>query len=182
MEENKEVVAADLTAAENNTVIAETVVDEAEASVDTFELEADGLEAETAYSERREYERLIKTRFKALFAEDTQRMINKRFRKLRVLEERCKVLEEILEQKEEKIKENDHLIVSFEEKMQEELKRVAEETERRVIDAVKAKRMRPDENAVRSRVSAAAFDVNRLTKSERAGIAKRAANGEKIRF
>lgn len=182
MEENKDVVAADVAAAEEDTVVAETVADDAEATADTFALEDEVLEADTYDSERKEYERLIKTRFKALFAEDTQRMINKRFRKLRVLEERCKVLEEILEQKEERIKENDHLIVSFEEKMQEELKRVAEETERRVIDAVKAKRMRPDENAVRSRVNPAAFDVNRLTKNDRAGIAKRVANGEKIRF
>ena len=43
---------------------------------------------------RQEYERLMKTRFKEFYAEDTQRIINKRFRKYHRLEERVRELEE----------------------------------------------------------------------------------------
>lgn len=43
---------------------------------------------------RQEYDRLMKTRFKEFYAEDTQRIINKRFKKYHRLEERVRELEE----------------------------------------------------------------------------------------
>ena len=55
---------------------------------------------EKRMSEREEYETLVKKRFKELYAEDTQKLINRRFRKYKVMEERFKLLEEALAQKE----------------------------------------------------------------------------------
>ncbi len=43
---------------------------------------------------RREYEELIKNKFKKFYTEDTQKMINRRFRKLKEAEERNSKLEE----------------------------------------------------------------------------------------
>ena len=73
-------------------------------------------------------------------------------------------------------------MAAFEERLQQEVARVAEETRQSVLESIKNKKMRPFENGISPRFSQSAFDVSRLTKSERAGIAKRAANGEKIRF
>ena len=52
-------------------------------------IEADG---------REEYERLIRTKFKEFYAADTQKMINRRFKKYKALEEKVSSLEEMLRQ------------------------------------------------------------------------------------
>ena len=133
-------------------------------------------------SEREEYDALIKNRFKELYAEDTQRLINRRFRKYKVMEERFKTLEETLAQKEAQISENMQKIADFESILRSEVEKAVKETEERVISEVRSKRLRPTENGTIPRKGALPFDVSGLTKSERASLAKRAARGEKIKF
>ncbi|MBQ8409134.1 MAG: hypothetical protein IJY39_09765 [Clostridia bacterium] len=133
-------------------------------------------------SERDEYDRLIKTRFKALYAADTQKMINRRFRKYKVLEERYRIMEEVLAQKEARIAETEQKIAEFDAMLRDELARAVKETEERILNQVKARQLRPAENAVADRRARAGFDVTQLTKTERARLAKRAADGERIKF
>jgi hypothetical protein len=133
-------------------------------------------------SERDEYDALIKNRFKELYAEDTQRLINRRFRKYKVMEERFKTLEETWAQKEAQISENMQKIAEFASILRYEVEKAIKETEERVISEVRSKRLRPTENGASPRKGAVPFDVSRLTKSERASLAKRAAGGEKIKF
>lgn len=184
--------------------------------------------------ERAEYDRLIRTRFKEFYTEDTQRMINRRFRKYKELEERvreaeenaetvtkrltdgelfeeikrsageiaeglaerfCGLSEDISKESESfitlarlaleegKISLNDAYKLShFDDILAIEAKRVARETEEKVLADITSRKRRPAENAVRTRVTGGAVDTARLTREERASLAKRAANGEKIRF
>lgn len=60
--------------------------------------------------------------------------------------------------------------------------RAEKETEERVIRELRKSRGRASENALSLRSAASSFDVSRLTKSERAALADRALNGEKIYF
>ena len=46
------------------------------------------------HAEREEYDRLIRTKYKDFYTEDTQKMINRRFRHYKALAEKYKVLEE----------------------------------------------------------------------------------------
>jgi hypothetical protein len=125
---------------------------------------------------------LIKTRFKEHYARDVQKMINRRFRKYKVMEERYKILEESLAKKEARLSETEKQIAEFEGLLSSELERTARETEERVLNQVRARQLRPVENAVSARVTSTSCDVSRLTKDERAKLAKRAANGERIKF
>ena len=144
---------------------------------------SDGEVAEnSAVSEREEYERLIKNRFKELYAEDTQRLINRRFRKYKVMEERFRLLEETLAERESLINDNLQKIADFEFVLRAEVEKAVKETEERVISEIRAKQIRPSENGSLPRAAQLPFDVSRLTKSERATLAKRAAGGEKIKF
>ena len=70
--------------------------------------------------DRREYEELIKNRFKELYAEDTQRLINRRFRKYKIMEERFKLLEEKLAAKEAELLEGAKRAAEFEELLRRE--------------------------------------------------------------
>ena len=183
-------------------------------------------------SERREYERLIKTRFKNFYTEDTQRMINRRFKSFKALEEKCKSLEdelvssaatarmsdgELLEKikaSEGEIKEKysefspeevyssekfmslarlalegreitlaDVYKLSFFDKIISfERERAEREAEQRIYDKIRINRSRAVENAVLPRAMARGFSASQLTRAERAALAKRAANGEKIGF
>lgn len=134
------------------------------------------------HNERDEYEFLIKNRFKDLYAEDTQRMINRRFRKYKIMEERFKILESTLAEKEAQNSENLQKIASFESVLRSEIEKAVRETEERVINEIRAKKIRPNENGTSPRSREMSFDVSGLTKKERAAIAKRAADGEKIKF
>ena len=58
----------------------------------------------------------------------------------------------------------------------------ARATEERVLGEIRSKRARPTENGLSRRSGAVPFDVSRLTRDERARLAKRAARGEKIKF
>ena len=137
---------------------------------------------EVTESDRDEYNRLIKTKFKELYSEDTQRLINRRFRKYRVLEEKCRVMEDSLKAMEASVAESEKKLLQMSMRMAEESARVAKETEERVISEIRARRLRPSENALSPRQSSARPDVSRLTKDERARRARRAADGEKIHF
>ena len=133
-------------------------------------------------NEREEYERLIKTRFKALYGEDTQRLINRRFRKYRVMEERYHILEEDYKQLSALAAESERKIKEMSEQMQKEGERIAKETEERVLSDIRARRLRPDENGLVGARLQSRPSVSRLTKSDRARLARRAADGEKISF
>ena len=133
-------------------------------------------------TEREEYDSLVKGRFKDLYAEDTQRLINRRFRKYKIMEERFKILEDALAEKDAQIGEHQQRAADFEELLRSEVEKAIRETEERIIGEIKAKKLRPSENGMSPRKSAAHFDVSRLTKNERATLAKRAASGEKIKL
>jgi hypothetical protein len=125
--------------------------------------------------ERAEYERLIRTRFKEFYTDDTQKMINKRFKRYKAMEQRLSELEANAEAMRQREAELDLQLES-------ERERVERETERRVVSAMLASQRRPMENGYSPRRAPAPFDVTRLTKSQRADIAKRASGGEKISF
>lgn len=118
---------------------------------------------------REEYERLIKERFREHYAADTQRLINRRFKKYKALEERVRSLEA----EAARYKDLDILL-------REEYERAVRETEERMNREFRAMRGRAAENGVSPRLQKAPFDVARLTKSERALLASRAQMGEKI--
>lgn len=153
---------------------------------DAIPLEFESASKEAEYkvtkSDREEYNRLIKTKFKDIYSEDTQRLINRRFRKYRVLEEKYRVMEESLRAMEASVADSERKLSEMNERMAEENARVMKETEERVLSEIRARRSRPIENAISPRQSSVRPDVSRLTKSERERIAKRAANGEKIHF
>ena len=118
---------------------------------------------------REEYERLIKERFREHYAADMQRLINRRFKKYKALEERVRSLEA------EASRYTDLDIL-----LREERERAVRETEERMNNEFRAMRGRPSENGISPRLAKAPFDVSRLTKSERALLATRAQKGEKI--
>ena len=190
---------------EENRILKETITSEEEiaeddgsniSTSDTFDSEDDGSDISTSdtentlgtpssdslESQREEYERLIKTRFKALYGEDTQRLINRRFRKYRVMEERYHILEENYKLLEQTAAESEKKLKEMSEKMATEGARLAKETEERVLSDIRSRRLRPDENGLSGAVINQRSDVSRLTKSERARLARRAADGEKISF
>ena len=170
MEENRIIVENEAPAATNA---------EEDVIVDTL---SDVEEESNEKSEREEYEALIKERFKDFYAEDTQRLINRRFRKYKVMEERYRLLEETLAEREAQIRESEQRYGELEEYMHSEIERVVRETEERILGDIRAKRLRPFENGATARTGGAPVDVSRLTKSERATLAGRAARGEKIKF
>lgn len=122
-------------------------------------------------SDREEYERLIKTKYKDFFAADAQRLINRRFKKYRALEEKVRALEESAKS----LPDIDALLAA-------ERERAVRETEERMNRSFKANRERDCEIATLPRTSSMRPDVTKLTKDERAKLASRALRGEKISF
>lgn len=120
---------------------------------------------------RDEYERLIKTIYKDFFAEDTQRIISKRFKKYKALEERVRELEGEAAR-----------YADIERLISDERERAVSETEERMNRQFIAMRSRVQENAVGKRSHRCSPDVSSLTKSERAHLASRALMGEKIKL
>ena len=197
---------------------------------DTVPLEI-GEEDSGRTAERREYERLIKTRFKDFYTEDTQRMINRRFKSFKALEEKCKRMEDALSSAAtsrlddgellERIKAGEDEIsakysdfspeeayssekflalarlaveggditlcdaygICFFDKLISAEREMAESrAEQRIYDKIRSNRSRAVENAMMPARSARGFSASQLTREERASLAKRAANGEKIGF
>ena len=175
MEENR-IELNDISA---STIDADTVL--AEADEEEIKENTDPV-GENGRNEREQYERLIKNRFKDFYAEDTQRLINRRFRKYKIMEERYKYMEESLAEKDARLSEKDAKIAEFDELLRSETERIIKETEERILGEIKAKKLRPEENGARPRKDSTRLDVSTLTKNERATLAKRAASGEKIKF
>lgn len=147
----------------------------------------DGLEVgsengDGAKTLREEYEKLVKSRFKELFDEDVQKLINRRFRKYKILEERYKILEGSLKEKEDAVSAAEKRIADFDERLRSEVEKAAENAERSVLERLKARRLRPGEVGIAPRKTASPFDVSGLSRKERADLARRAAGGEKIKF
>lgn len=140
------------------------------------------VEKEDFFTEREEYDALMKGRFKSFYAEDTQRLINRRFRKYKIMEERYKLLEEDVAKKDAQIAESSEKIAGFEALLRSEIEKAIKETEERVIGEIRVKKLRPAENGTVANRASAAFDVSKLSRDERANLAKRAAGGERIKF
>jgi hypothetical protein len=66
--------------------------------------------------------------------------------------------------------------------LEEAVERAREQTERAVTASIRARGLRPAENALTPGVSAGIRSVARLTRAERAEMARRAAHGEHIEF
>ena len=140
---------------------------------DTFTLPegSDACESVENVADREEYERLIKTKYKDFFAEDAQKLINRRFKKYRALEEKVKALEENAKS----FSDVEALLIS-------ERERAVRETEERMNRVFKANRARACEIAASPRMMTRRTDVTKLTRGERAELASRALKGEKISF
>ena len=137
---------------------------------------------ESGREEREQYEQLIKSRFKDFYAEDTQRLINRRFRKYKIMEARYKLMEESLAEKDAELEARSAKIAELDSLLRSETERVIRETEERILNDIRTKKLRPEENGAVSRKEGSRLDVSKLTKNERSALAKRAANGEKINF
>ena len=124
-----------------------------------------------ASGDREEYDRLIKTRFKELYAQDTQKLINKRFKKYKALEEKVKKLED----EAARYADVDALVAA-------EVEKAVAQTEQRMTLYFQKNAGRVSENATSRIEAAVSTDVSRLTKSQRAALANRALKGEKISF
>ena len=119
-------------------------------------------------NERCEYDELIRTKYKKFYTEDTQKMINRRFRKYKELEALAQVLEAEKAQ--------------FEEILKAEKERIAKETEQRLISSIRARHTRPEENGILIGKAQAKRDVSSLTRSDRAELARRVSKGETIKI
>ena len=150
----------------------EDAVDCVESSDEKY---GDGGDDAKKSDEKEEYRRLIKTRFKDFYNEDAQKLINRRFRKYKALEERFGETEKQLAEANRELEE---LKASFE----SEIEKAVKETEERVLNSVRLRQMRPDENGIARKQVFGKSQISSLSKSERANIAKRAADGEKIVF
>ncbi len=163
---------------QNDKKTTEDMSEATEASVTTESAEADRDPDEDAVcddkpsrsDDRAEYEHLIRTKFKELYAEDVQKLINRRFKKLRVLEEKVAELEAAAAAQD------------IESLLKAERERTILETEERMRATLALNRSRPMENAVLPRTSAPVSDVSKLTRTQRASLALRASRGEKIKF
>ena len=166
----------------NDTVIYDEIQNIGETTEETDTESAVEVEKEDFFTEREEYDALMKGRFKNFYAEDTQRLINRRFRKYKIMEERYKLLEEDVAKKDAQIAENCERIAEFDALLRSEIEKAIKETEERVVGEIRAKKLRPTENGTVAHRISAAFDVSKLSRDERAKLAKRAAGGEKIKF
>lgn len=165
-------VSSDVTDRDSGDYGCENCVDDnSGVNTEAFEVGDDLYESGESGDQKEEYERLIKTKYKELFAEDMQRVISKRFKKYKALEE--KVLKLELEAK--KYADIDLLL-------KQERERAVMETEERLNLQFKANSGRVIENALSPHSARPSFDVSRLTKGERAALASRALKGEKIHF
>ena len=93
-----------------------------------------------------------------------------------------KALEERFDETENQLAEANRELEELKASFDAELERVAKETEERVLNSVRLRQMRPDENGIARKQVFGKSQISSLTKSERANIAKRAADGEKIVF
>ena len=119
-------------------------------------------------NERREYDELIRNKYKKFYTEDTQKMINRRFRKYKELEARVQMLESEREQ--------------FEKTLALEKEKSATEAQNKLLADIRSRHLRPDENGIASQSSPSKRNVSSLTRSERADMARRASRGENVKI
>lgn len=122
---------------------------------------------------RQEYEELIRTKYKKFYTEDAQRMISKRLKKYKDIEERLERTEAEL--------------LRAGEALELERARVDEEARRRAADIIAAQRRhmgerRPDENGIMNYRSQGKRRAADLTRTERRNIAERALRGETVKI
>lgn len=117
---------------------------------------------------RREYEELIRDKYKKFYTEDTQKMISRRFRKYKEMEERLNMLENERAQ--------------FEEILKREKEKSASDAEQRLVNAIRSRRLRPGENGTVYAASPVPRDVSTLTRDERARLAQRVFSGESVKI
>ena len=79
-------------------------------------------------------------------------------------------------------RENDDVQARIERAVADAVKKAREETERAVLDGIRARGMRPTENALTPGISHNGGSAARLSRAERAEMAARAARGERIEF
>lgn len=219
MNENETLVQSDENIAieENNNEISEIK------QIDVAE--PDGINNDEA---RAEYN-LLKTKYKDLFTEDTQKIINRRIKKYKTLlmrfeearraEEQNGLMndsgfEDYLSTGENEIKESfptfsledarkkesflnlarisaeggkisltdAYKLSHFEEILENERKTARENAQKELLSRIESRQARPSENGFMARHQNARFDSAKLSRNERAELAKRAAKGEKIHF
>ena len=95
-------------------------------------------------------------------------MINRRFRKYKELEDRLAVLEQEKAQ--------------FDQILKAEKEKSAKDAQERLISTIKNRHLRPDENGIVQAAANQKRDIASLTKKERAELALRVSNGEKIKI
>ena len=79
--------------------------------------------------------------------------------------------------------EHAYKVLHMDELMQNVVQTTAQRAEKRVVDNVRSRGTRPPENGTASRSAITVKDdVSRLTKADRAEIAKRVARGEIVKF
>ena len=79
--------------------------------------------------------------------------------------------------------EHAYKVTHYEEIMQDTIRTTAADTEKKIVENVRAKGARPTENGTASRSSfTVKDDVSKLTKADRAEIARRVTAGERITF
>ena len=78
--------------------------------------------------------------------------------------------------------EDAYMLAHFDSIVEKEREHARRDTEEALRQSIMTRRARPDENALSSASVKGRLDVSGLSKKERAEIAKRAANGEKIYF
>ena len=156
---------------------------------------------ESAKERLERYKALVGGEFKDLFTADTQRIIDKRFKETRTLQEtlaaQSAVLERVMERYGVDTGDLDGLTAALEaeeaQRAQAELdaqrllaetaRKAAEERERALIQNILARGARPAENGGGAQNGVTArLDPARMTAQQRADIAARAARGETITF
>lgn len=128
----------------------------------------EGSDINEGASGRDEYEQLIRTKYKQFYTEDTQRLINRRFKKYKALEERLAQLEAEREQTDKRLA--------------DEYMRGRQEAESSIMSELRASALRPEENGLLGRNTVLGRDVSSLTRAERAELARRAIRGESIKI
>ena len=144
------------------------IIGETEADIIAEDESAELSTDETVVSCRSEYEELIRTKYKQFYTEDTQRLINRRFKKYKALEARVAELEAEC--------------VQLSCRLEGEYKRGQEETEHRLVSEMKLLSSRPGENGILSRRASTSKGASGLTRSQRAELARRALMGESIKI
>lgn len=123
---------------------------------------------------RREYEELIRTKYKKFYSEDAQRMISRRLKKYKSIEERLEHAESELAQV--KASREQEAVQAKPEPERAEVERA------RAFDGKRPNVDRPNENGIMQYRAQGKRRISDLTKTERESIAARALRGEIVKI